>query len=76
VEGAFTAADDAMLDELWAVLHGMAILYLDRSAAFDLKRAQHCVFYSVDRHSRSPHPEISSVDRSRAAGQDGSAATG
>jgi hypothetical protein len=32
-----------MLDELWAVLHGMASLYLDRSAAFDLERAQHCV---------------------------------
>lgn len=34
---------DALMDELWAVLHGMAALYLDRSAAFDLKRAQDCV---------------------------------
>jgi len=42
-EGAFTADVDAMLDELWAVLHGMASLYLDRSAEFDLERAQHCV---------------------------------
>jgi hypothetical protein len=28
---------------LWAVLHGMAALYLDRSTAFDLKSAQDCV---------------------------------
>lgn len=34
---------DVLTDELWAVLHGMAALYLDRSAAFDLKRAQDCV---------------------------------
>lgn len=34
---------DLLMDELWAVLHGMAALYLDRSAAFDLARAQHCV---------------------------------
>jgi AcrR family transcriptional regulator len=32
-----------LMDELWAVLHGMAALYLDRSAAFDLGRAQDCV---------------------------------
>jgi AcrR family transcriptional regulator len=42
-EGALTADVGAMLDDLWAVLHGMATLYLDRSAAFDLERAQHCV---------------------------------
>lgn len=34
---------DVLLDELWAALHGMAALYLDRSAAFDLERAQVCV---------------------------------
>jgi AcrR family transcriptional regulator len=34
---------DVLMDELWAVLHGMAALYLDRSAAFDLGRAQNCV---------------------------------
>jgi AcrR family transcriptional regulator len=34
---------DVLLDELWAVLHGMAALYLDRSAAFDVGRAQDCV---------------------------------
>jgi hypothetical protein len=42
-EGALTADVDAMLDDLWAVLHGMATLYLDRSAVFDLERAQRCV---------------------------------
>ncbi len=34
---------DVLLDELWSVLHGMAALYLDRSAAFDLELAQDCV---------------------------------
>jgi AcrR family transcriptional regulator len=34
---------DLLMDELWAALHGMAALYLDRSAPFDLKRAQDCV---------------------------------
>ncbi len=34
---------DVLIDEIWAVLHGMAALYLDRSAAFDLGRAQDCV---------------------------------
>jgi AcrR family transcriptional regulator len=34
-----TQADALMLaDELWALLHGMAALYLDRSAPFDTKR--------------------------------------
>jgi hypothetical protein len=33
----------SLLDELWAVLHGMAVLYLDRSAAFDVERAQDSV---------------------------------
>jgi hypothetical protein len=33
-----TADVDALLDDLRAVLHGMASLYLDRSA-FDLERA-------------------------------------
>jgi AcrR family transcriptional regulator len=42
-EGALTADVDALLDDLWAVLHGMAALYLDRSVAFDVERAQHCV---------------------------------
>ena len=34
-----TEADAQILvDELWALLHGMATLYLDRSALFDLQR--------------------------------------
>jgi len=43
VEGASPLDADALLDDLWAVLHGMATLCLDRSAAFDLERAQQCV---------------------------------
>jgi AcrR family transcriptional regulator len=42
-ENAKAYGADVLLDELWAVLHGMAALYLDRSAAFDLGRAQDCV---------------------------------
>lgn len=34
---------DRLVDELWAVLHGMAALHLDRHAPFDLGRAQDCV---------------------------------
>ncbi len=37
------AGADLLMDELWAVLHGMAALYLDRSAPFDLDRARDCV---------------------------------
>jgi AcrR family transcriptional regulator len=33
----------ALIDELWAVLHGMAALSLDRAVPFDLERAQDCV---------------------------------
>lgn len=32
-----------LVDDLWAVLHGMAILHLDRSAPFDVSRAKKCV---------------------------------
>jgi hypothetical protein len=42
-EDAEAGGVDILLDELWAALHGMAALYLDRSAAFDLGRAQDCV---------------------------------
>jgi hypothetical protein len=35
-ENAEAGGADVLIDELWAVLHGMAALYLDRSAAFDL----------------------------------------
>ena len=33
---------DKLMDELWAALHGMAALYLDRSAAFDVGRGRRC----------------------------------
>jgi hypothetical protein len=32
-----------LMDELWAAPHGMATLYLDRSAEFDVGRPQDCV---------------------------------
>ena len=43
VEDAEAADVDVVVDELWAVLHGMTALYLDRFAPFDLRRAQGCV---------------------------------
>jgi hypothetical protein len=33
---------DRLMDDLWALLHGMAVLHLDRYAPFDLGRAQDC----------------------------------
>ena len=42
-ENADAAMVDVLMNEIWAALHGMAALYLDRSAAFDLGRAQDCV---------------------------------
>jgi AcrR family transcriptional regulator len=43
-----TEADTRMLaDELWALLHGMAALYLDRSAPFDLARVVNCAMRLV-----------------------------
>ena len=32
-----------LFEDLWAVLHGMAVLHLDRSAPFDMQRAEDCV---------------------------------
>ena len=32
-----------LFEDLWAVLHGMAVLHLDRSAPFDVQRAKDCV---------------------------------
>ena len=32
-----------LFEDLWAVLHGMAVLHLDRSAPFDMQRAKDCV---------------------------------
>lgn len=34
---------EILFEDLWAVLHGMAALYLDRSAPFDVSRAKDCV---------------------------------
>jgi hypothetical protein len=34
---------ELLFNDLWAVLHGMAALYFDRSAPFDLARAKDCV---------------------------------
>jgi AcrR family transcriptional regulator len=34
---------ERLMDELWTVLHGMAVLHLDRHAPFDLGRAKDCV---------------------------------
>lgn len=40
-----TEGDAAMIaDELWALLHGMATLYLERSAPFDLPRVTRAAF--------------------------------
>ncbi|HKE29461.1 MAG TPA: TetR/AcrR family transcriptional regulator [Bryobacteraceae bacterium] len=32
-----------LFEDLWSVLHGMAALFLDRSAGFDVQRAKDCV---------------------------------
>jgi AcrR family transcriptional regulator len=32
-----------VFDDVWAILHGMAVLHLDRSVPFDIGRAQDCV---------------------------------
>jgi len=34
---------EVLVEDLWAVLHGMALLHLDRGAAFDGGRARGCV---------------------------------
>jgi AcrR family transcriptional regulator len=34
---------EVLFEDLWAVLHGMAVLHLDRSAPFDVRRAKDCV---------------------------------
>jgi hypothetical protein len=56
-EGALTAEVDARLDDIWAVLHGMATLSRSfcriRSGARTALRS-----HSVDGHSRSHRPEI------------------
>lgn len=34
---------ELLFEDLWAILHGMAILHLDRSVPFDVTRAKDCV---------------------------------
>jgi AcrR family transcriptional regulator len=34
---------ELVFEDLWAILHGMAILHLDRSVPFDVSRAKDCV---------------------------------
>ena len=34
---------ELLFEDLWAILHGMAILHLDRSVPFDVSRAKDCV---------------------------------
>jgi len=34
---------ELLFEDLWAILHGMAILHLDRSVPFDVRRAKDCV---------------------------------
>jgi AcrR family transcriptional regulator len=34
---------ELLFEDLWAILHGMAILHLDRSVRFDVGRAKDCV---------------------------------
>jgi AcrR family transcriptional regulator len=34
---------EILFEDLWAVLHGMSVLHLDRSAPFDVRRAKDCV---------------------------------
>jgi AcrR family transcriptional regulator len=42
-EGSTEADGQTLADELWALLHGMAALYLDRFAPFDLARVTNAV---------------------------------
>ena len=37
------AGAELLFEELWAVLHGMAALHLDRSVPFEIGRAKDCV---------------------------------
>ena len=34
---------ELLFEDLWAVLHGMAALHLDRAVPFDIQRAQDCI---------------------------------
>jgi AcrR family transcriptional regulator len=46
-DGATVADGQTLGDELWALLHGMAALYLDRFAPFDLARVTNAVLRMI-----------------------------
>jgi AcrR family transcriptional regulator len=53
---------ELLFNDLWAVLHGMAALYLDRSAPFDFARAQDCVGrLLIGTKDQTPLPQIPST---------------
>jgi AcrR family transcriptional regulator len=47
-ESAVEADGRILADELWALLHGMSALYMDRFAPFDLARVTHAVMRMID----------------------------
>jgi AcrR family transcriptional regulator len=55
-----------LADELWALLHGMAALYLDRAAPFELSRATNAVMHLIEgahRHTRMKSDSPSATGR-------------
>jgi AcrR family transcriptional regulator len=63
---------EALFEDLWAVLHGMAILHLDRSAPFDASRAKACVsklLMGIEEQARRARKKRN--DRTPGARQDG-----
>jgi AcrR family transcriptional regulator len=53
-ENATEADSQILADELWALLHGMAALYLDRFAPFDLTRASNAAMKLI--RGAASHP--------------------
>lgn len=47
-KGATSADAQTLADELWALLHGMAVLYLDRAAPFDLARVANAAIRMIE----------------------------
>ena len=48
---------ELLFEDLWAILHGMAILHLDRSVPFDVRRARDCVsklLIGTNQEARAP----------------------
>jgi len=52
-----------LFDDLWAVLHGMAILHLDRSAPFAVGRAKECVSKLLIGTKEQARPALTTKDR-------------